>query len=92
MIPLIPMSRSQQAMQDAQPTPLTCGEAVESTAYDWLEGIARRHEHSHYPEPEVAMIFKKAETDNAVDLFEVEMGLRKAYQEVCILACSRASK
>ena len=69
-------------MADAQPTPLTCGDPVESTAYDWLEGIARRREHKHYPEPEVAMIFKKSETDSAVDLFEVEMGLRKAYQEV----------
>lgn len=71
-------------MADAHPVPLTCGEPVESTAYDWLEGIARRHEHKNYPEPEVAMIFKKSETDNAVDLFEVEMGLRKAYQEVHI--------
>ena len=33
------------------------------------------------------MIFKKSETDNAVDLFEVEMGLKKAYQEVSSRNC-----
>ncbi len=75
-------------MLDAQPAPITCGDPVESMAYDWLEGIARRQEHSHYPEPEVAMIFKKTETDNAVDLFEVEMGLRRAYQDVSILCAT----
>lgn len=50
--------------------------------YLFTKGIARRNEHKPYPEPEVAMIFKKSETDNSVDLFEVEMGLKKAYQEV----------
>jgi len=69
-------------MAGAQPSPLNCGEAVEFTVYDFLKGIARREEHKAYPEPEVAMIFKKTETDNSVDLFEVEMGLRKAYKEV----------
>ena len=69
-------------MAGAQPSLLNCGEAVESTVYDFLKGIARREEHKAYPEPEVAMIFKKTETDNSVDLFEVEMGLRKAYKEV----------
>ena len=69
-------------MANAQPSALACGEAVEFTVYDFLKGIARRNEHKPYPEPEVAMIFKKSETDNAVDLIEVEMGLRKAYQEV----------
>ena len=69
-------------MAGAQPSLLSCGEAVEFTVYDFLKGIARREEHKAYPEPEVAMIFKKTETDNSVDLFEVEMGLRKAYKEV----------
>ena len=69
-------------MAGAHPSPLNCGEPVEFTVYDFLGGIARRSEHKAYPEPEVAMIFKKSDTDTAVDLFEVEMGLRKAYQEV----------
>ncbi len=61
--------------------PLTCGEPVEYTVYDFLKGVARRLEHKHYPEPEVAMIFKKKDEDN-VDIFKVEMELRKLYQEV----------
>ena len=66
---------------------LSCGDPVESTDYDFLEGIARRNEHPPYPEPEVAMIFKRSESDTAVDLFEVEMALRKAYQEVYRCVC-----
>ena len=69
-------------MAEAHPIPLTCGEPVEYTVYDFLKGIARRNELQLFPEPEVAMIFKKSETDNAVNLFDVEMGLRRAYQEV----------
>ena len=61
---------------------LSCGDPVESTDYDFLEGMARRHEHPSYPEPEVAMIFKRSEADTSVDLFEVELALRRAYQEV----------
>lgn len=78
-------------MVNAQPSPLACGDVVEFTVYDFLKGIARRNEHKPYPEPEVAMIFKKSESDNAVDLFEVEMGLRKAYHEVS-LHCSLSTK
>ena len=69
-------------MREAQPMILSCGEPVESTDYDFLEGIARRYEHPSYPEPEVAMIFKRSESDTSVDLFEVELALRRAYQEV----------
>ena len=78
-----PLHRTDSDLADAQPSPLTCGEPVEYTVYDFLKGIARRDEHKPFPEPEVAMIFKKSETDSTVDLFDVEMGLRKAYQEVC---------
>lgn len=74
--------RSVRAMRDAQPVILSCGDPVESTAYDFLEGIARREEHASYPEPEVAMIFKRSESDTSVDLFEVEVALRRAYHEV----------
>ena len=45
-------------------------------------GIARRKEHKSFPEPEVAMIFRKSELESTVDLLDIEMGLRKAYQEV----------
>ena len=69
-------------MANAHPAPLTCGDPVEYTVYDFLKGIARRKDHKPFPEPEVAMIFKKSEMDNTVDLFDVEMGLKKAYQEV----------
>ena len=72
-------------MARSQPAPLTCGEPVEFTVYDFLKGIARRSEHKPYPEPEVAMIFKKSDSDTAVDLFDVEINLRKAYSEVCEL-------
>lgn len=69
-------------MASAQPGVLTCGDPVDFTVYDFLKGIARRSDHMPYPEPEVAMIFKKSESDSSVDLFDVEMGLKKAYQEV----------
>lgn len=74
-----PVIKSSSTMPYA--TPLTCGEPVEFTVYDFLQGIARRKEHRPYPEPEVAMIFKKADSDTAVDLVEVELTLRKAYTE-----------
>ena len=55
---------------------------MQYTVYDFLKGIARRSEHKAYPEPEVAMVFKKSQSDASVDLFDVEVGLRKAYKEV----------
>ena len=44
-----------------------------------------RRRHKAYPEPEVAMIFKKEPTDNSIDLTEVESSLQKAIKQVsCI--------
>ena len=64
---------------------LTCKEHVNETAYDFLEGVAMRRRHKAYPEPEVAMIFKKEPTDNSIDLTEVESSLQKAIKLVsCI--------
>ena len=77
-----PPSRIKSSSTTPYATPLTCGDSVEFTVYDFLSGIARRKEHRPYPEPEVAMIFKKSDSDTAVDLVEVEMTLRKAYVEV----------
>ena len=61
---------------------LTCGEPVESTPYDFLEGVARRDQFSIHPEPEVAMAFKKTTDDQSVDLVEVEKLLKKLLNEV----------
>ena len=80
--PSPPPSRIKSSSTTPYATPLTCGDSVEFTVYDFLSGIARRKEHRPYPEPEVAMIFKKSDSDTAVDLVEVEMTLRKAYVEV----------
>ena len=77
-----PLIRIKGAPATPYATPLTCGEPVEFTVYDFLQGIARRKEHKPYPEPEVAMIFKKSDSDTAVDLVDVELALRKAYLEV----------
>ena len=41
-----------------------------------------RGRHKAYPEPEVAMIFKKEPTDNSIDLTEVESSLQKAIKQV----------
>lgn len=41
-----------------------------------------RRRHKAYPEPEVAMIFKKEPTDNSIDLTEVEGSLQKAIKQV----------
>lgn len=41
-----------------------------------------RRRHKAYPEPEVAMIFKKEPTDNSIDLTEVESSLQKAIKQV----------
>ena len=61
--------------------PLTCGDPVEYTVYDFLKGVARRSEHKPFPEPEVAMIFIEPGQDH-VDMFDVEIKLRKLYSEV----------
>lgn len=61
---------------------MTCGEPVESTAYDFLKGVARRNELMTHPEPDVAMIFRKTAEDQSVDLTEVESLLRKLLREV----------
>ncbi|XP_003390378.2 PREDICTED: tetratricopeptide repeat protein 17-like, partial [Amphimedon queenslandica] len=60
---------------------LTCGEPVESTPYDFLEGVARRDQFSIHPEPDVAMVFKKTTDDQSVDLVEVEKLLKKLLNE-----------
>jgi len=66
----------------AETDDLACKEHANETAYDFLEGVAMRRRHKAYPEPEVAMIFKKEPTDNSIDLTEVEASLQKAIKQV----------
>ena len=51
--------------------------------YDFLEGIAKRSSHRSFPEPEVAMIFKTSDSEDAIDLWEVERRLQILLKEVC---------
>jgi hypothetical protein len=61
---------------------LICSDVdVEVTKYDFLEGIAKRKYHRSYPEPEVAMIFRKSDSDDAIDLWEVEHRLKVLLKE-----------
>lgn len=77
--------RCRKVTEVADTESLTCREHVNETAYDFLEGVAMRQRHKAYPEPEVAMIFKKEPTDNSIDLTEVESSLQKAIKQVsCI--------
>ncbi|KAI8500461.1 hypothetical protein Bbelb_220270 [Branchiostoma belcheri] len=65
---------------ESETTILTCGEAVNETQYDHLDGIAQRHKHKSHPEPEVAMIFKKTEGDE-IDMNALEQNLRMTLDE-----------
>ncbi|XP_077998415.1 uncharacterized protein LOC144451450 [Glandiceps talaboti] len=58
---------------------LQCGEPAEKTEYDHLEGIRRRQSHPNFPEPEVAMIFKKTEGDQ-IDMDSLESTLKQNIQ------------
>lgn len=53
---------------------LTCGDPVNETAFDHLEGIADRFSHPPYAEPEVALLFRKNEFENVqMDVIEVNL-------------------
>ncbi|XP_033764152.1 uncharacterized protein LOC117345235 [Pecten maximus] len=61
---------------------LTCGKPVNYTQYDHLRGIANRNEHSHIPEPEVAMMFRrKGSKTSEIDMTELEERLKKSKKE-----------
>ena len=62
--------------------PLICSDDTVKTPYDFLEGIAKRKYHRNYPEPEVAMIFRKSDSDDAIELVEVEHRLKTLLKEV----------
>ena len=65
---------------------LTCGKPVNFTHFDHLQGIAERHTHPSFPEPEVALIFKKKNKsgNQEVNMNELEKKLWKAKKEVNI--------
>jgi len=53
---------------------LTCGEPVNETTIDHLEGILDRLKHPPFPEPDVALLFRKNEFDNVqADVIEVNL-------------------
>jgi len=56
---------------------LRCGDPVNETSIDHLDGIAARFNHPSYPEPEVALLFRKNEFDN-VQLEVIEVNLIEA--------------
>lgn len=62
---------------------LTCGKPVNFTHFDHLQGIAERHTHPSFPEPEVALIFKKKNKsgNHEVNMNDLEKKLRKAKKE-----------
>ncbi|XP_782784.1 uncharacterized protein LOC577463 [Strongylocentrotus purpuratus] len=56
--------------------PLHCGKHANKTDYDSLNGIADRWKHPSIPEPEVALIFKRSDSDQ-VDMSLLENSLRE---------------
>ena len=53
---------------------LTCGEPAQYTAIDHLDGITSRFYYPVYPEPAVAMLFRKNEFGTAqLDVIEANM-------------------
>ena len=74
---------SSSLTKNDNPDPLHCGKHANKTDYDHLAGIAERWKHPDMPEPEVALIFKRAESDH-VDMKELEKSLREAIKAVSI--------
>ena len=73
--------RSCSLARNDNPDPLHCGKHANKTDYDHLAGITERWKHPDMPEPEVALIFKRAESDH-VDMKELEKSLREAIKAV----------
>ena len=69
------------ALKKFQSAALTCGEPVNETTIDHLEGILDRLKHPPYPEPDVALLFRKNEFDN-VQADVIEVNLLDAIQSV----------
>lgn len=66
-----------------EPIELVCV-SQPANQYDFLEGIAKRSSHRSFPEPEVAMIFKTSDSEDAIDLWEVERRLQILLKEVSV--------
>ena len=63
---------------------LECTKHVNKTDYDSLSGIIDRRKHPSIPEPEVALIFKRSDSDQ-VDMSVLETSLREAIMVVSLL-------
>jgi len=62
------------ALKKSSSTALTCGEPVNETTIDHLEGILDRLKHPPFPEPDVALLFRKNEFDSVqTDVIEVNL-------------------
>ena len=61
--------------------PLHCWKHANTTDYDYLNGIADRWKHPSIPEPEVALIFKRSDSDQ-VDMSLLENSLRETIKLV----------
>ena len=73
------------ALKKFQSAALTCGDPVNETTIDHLEGILDRLKHPPYPEPDVALLFRKNEFDN-VQADVIEVNLLDAMQSVSIIS------
>ena len=62
---------------------LTCGEPAQYTTIDHLEGIASRFYYPVYPEPAVALLFRKNEFGTA-QLDVIESNMQDALNNVSV--------
>ncbi|XP_038078435.1 tetratricopeptide repeat protein 17-like [Patiria miniata] len=69
-----------QQVKNKNLDPLECTKHVNKTAYDSLSGIIDRAKHPSIPEPEVALIFKRSDSDQ-VDMSALETSLRDRITE-----------
>ena len=69
------------AFEIFQATKFHCGEPVNETIYDNLNGIANRKAHPLFEEPEVSLIFKKNEIEEP-DFKSIERNLQRSLEEV----------
>ena len=74
----------ENAAEKFRAAPLTCGEPIPFTAVDHLDGIESRFYYPVYPEPEVALLFRKNEFDT-VQMDVIERNLLEAMKGVILL-------
>uniref|UniRef100_A0A1B6D116 Uncharacterized protein n=1 Tax=Clastoptera arizonana TaxID=38151 RepID=A0A1B6D116_9HEMI len=75
----MPNAEGNKTQLDTDEEILDCGKTVNFTYYDNLVGVANRMSHPNVPEPQVALIFKKRNSELDVDA--LERRLKKAKRE-----------